>query len=92
MEFPTDVETPLIDIFAGLYRTDGTVIMTWTKADMTVSGYEAQIPLSQSETMALVAGNAVFEVKLMDHTEAIILFEQIPTVIVERFDKRLMEE
>ena len=89
MTFPESV-ADAADIHAGLYRTDGTQVMHWTKTDMTISGAEASIPLTQQETVALAIGPAVFEVKVLDSDGDVILYEQIPTTILERFDKHTM--
>lgn len=82
----------ILDIEISLYHAESKAeIKHWTLQDVDIQSNIISAPLTQEETINFPAGKCILEIKWMDTNGRTNFAKNIQNVIVERYDKTVME-
>lgn len=80
-------------ISAGIYSktvsNSGTLEKHWDKAQMTISGADVYLPLTQAETKAFKKGKASILIKYRKSSNPVEIIKEIEAEVVERHDREI---
>lgn len=85
LDFNTDI-SGVSEISVSLHNAY-TELAHWDKPDMEISGSSVTLPVTEAASLRWQTGLATLSCKLLDEDGAIIFYDDVPSRIVETWDK-----
>lgn len=77
----------IADIVVTMWRRKGVELKRWTKADMSIEGDTAILPITEEESASWPEGYNTLSVKGLDENGQTVFWEEAPILVEGRNDK-----